>query len=289
MQPGLFTKIIRQLTQNFTVVSLENYLQDPGTFKVKRKTATVMFDDGYRDNVEVAAPILKKFNCPASFYVVSGCIDNNIPTWTYIIDNTFLKTKKNRIEFDYAFVPEKFKSIQLKLSNRHNPLIGEIKPWLKKVTNTQRLLIFQSLLDQCADVPVPGDKMMNWNEVRQLDSEGFIIGSHTHTHPMLSSLEDEGEITGELKKSAQKIYQKVGKYPLTISYPINSFDERVIRLSKQEGYKYGLAVGQHFFRVGKDDMFRIPRAELHQEPWWKVQIRIKGIYSRMKKVWVQKD
>ncbi|MBK7956947.1 MAG: polysaccharide deacetylase family protein [Bacteroidetes bacterium] len=35
------------------------------------------FDDGYLDNLEYAAPILAKYKVPASFYVVTDCIDQN--------------------------------------------------------------------------------------------------------------------------------------------------------------------------------------------------------------------
>jgi peptidoglycan/xylan/chitin deacetylase (PgdA/CDA1 family) len=134
-------------------------------------------------------------------------------------------------------------------------------------------------------VPLPENKMMNWKDVRRLDSNGFIIGSHSHTHPMLASLQNESEISDELKISAQRIQQEVGKFPLTISYPIGSFDERVVGLAKKEGYQYGLAVKQQFFKHGKDDVFKIPRVELYQEPWWKVQMRMSGVYSRLKKIW----
>jgi peptidoglycan/xylan/chitin deacetylase (PgdA/CDA1 family) len=102
---------------------------------------------------------------------------------------------------------------------------------------------------------------------------------------MLASLQNESEIYEELKTSAQKIKQETGKFPKTISYPIGSFDERVVRLSGKAGYQYGLAVKQQFFNSAKDDAFRIPRVELYQEPWWKVQMRIHGIYSRIKKIW----
>lgn len=285
MKPSLFSKIISNLTQNFTVAPLEHYLDNPGAFQTKKKIATVLFDDGYKDNIEIAASILSKYKCPASFYVVTDCIDKNTPTWTYIIDHTFLKTKKKSIELNYDFVPEKLKSLQLQLNNQPNPLIKEVKPWLKKLPNPQRLLIIQSILSQCDDVPVPENKMMNWNDVRQLDSNGFIIGSHSHTHPMLASLQNESEISDELKISAQRIQQEAGKFPKTISYPIGSFDERVVSLSKKEGYEYGLAVKQQFFKPAKDDVFKIPRVELYQEPWWKVQMRINGIYSRLKKIW----
>ena len=285
MKPSLFTRIIGHLTQHFTVVPLEHYLADPGAFQTKKKIVTVSFDDGYKDNMEIAAPILKKFNCPASFYVITDCIDRNIPAWTYIIDHTLQKTKRNSIGFTYDFVPEKLRSVQLQLNGQPGSLAGEIKPWLKKITDKQRLLVIQSLLEQCNDVPVPGDLMMSWDDLRQLDKEGFIIGSHSHSHPLLASLQEETEISAELKMSFRKIQQEIGKPPQTISYPVGSFDERVIRLSKKEGYKSGLAVEQRFFRVDKDDIFKIPRVELYQEPWWKVQMRVSGMYSRLKKIW----
>ncbi len=285
MKPSLFFSIIKQLTKKFTVVSLEQYLNDPGSFQTRRRLATVSFDDGYKDNIEFAAPILKKFNCPASFYVVSGCIENNIPTWTYILDNIFQKTKQAGIDLHYDFVPEKFKNISLELITPGNQIIKDIKIWLKKISNQQRLLILREISEQCNDVPLPVNKMMSWNDVRELDLDGFVIGSHSHTHPLLASLEQEEEISAELKVSAQLIKQETGKWPQTISYPVGNYDERVVRLSKETGYKYGLAVGQQFFKTGKDDHFKIPRAELHQEPGWKVQMRISGIYSLAKRIW----
>ena len=284
MKPFLFSEIIKHLMQNYTVVPIEYFLQDTTSFQTDRRIATVLFDDGYKDNIEFAAPILKKFKCPASFYVVTDCIDRNIPTWTYIVDNIFQKTKKEKLELSYEFVPEKFKSVCLNNECEQNPMIKEVKPWLKRLSNPQRVLIVQSLLDQCDDVPIPGNKMMGWKDVCQLAAEGFIIGSHSHTHPLLASLQSETEIADELRISGKRIQEETGKFPLTISYPNGSFDERVIRLSANEGYKYGQAVEQKFFDTAKINDFKIPRVELYQEPWWKVRMRISGMYGRIKKI-----
>jgi peptidoglycan/xylan/chitin deacetylase (PgdA/CDA1 family) len=289
MKPSLFSEIISHLTEKFSVVPLEHYLDDPRSFQSNKKIATVLFDDGYKDNIEIAVPILSKHKCPASFYIVTDCIDKNIPTWTYIIDHVILKTKKLKIELVYDFVPEKFKSLQLQLNNQPNPAVKEVKPWLKQLSNSQRLLVTQSIFSQCDDVLMPENKMMNWNDIRQLDADGFIIGSHSHTHPMLASLQNESEIADELNISGQKIQQELGKFPKSISYPIGSYDERVVSLSAKAGYQYGLAVHQQFFKPGKDDVFKIPRVELYQEHWWKVQMRMNGIYSRLKNIWGKKN
>jgi peptidoglycan/xylan/chitin deacetylase (PgdA/CDA1 family) len=281
MTPALFEKIIRVLTRTYKVVSLEEWLQDNNHQSAKKKLATVLFDDGYKDNIEYAAPILAKYDCPASFYIVTDCINKNIPTWTYLLDHVLQQTKISQLSIDQEGVPEEFK----KISFSDRATIRKIKPWMKKLSNVHRVQVLNSVLNQCRDVALPQNKMMSWEDIHQLAQAGFQIGSHSHTHPMLAALEDEVEIFNELNLSAEIINENLGKKPLTISYPIGSFDKRVTRLAAQAGYKWGLAVEQKFYRDEQDDKMAIPRTELYEEPWWKVSLRISGIYQRAKQLW----
>lgn len=283
MKPALFDRIIKKLTSEFEVVNLEEYLLKPQPVNRRGKSlATVLFDDGYKDNIEYAAPILKKHNCPASFYIVTDCIDRNIPTWTYILDDTLQKTPKLVIELDYGFVPDLFKKILP--GGNMNTSTKKLKPWMKSLSNSQRLQIMKSITEQ-AEVQIPGQQMMNWGEVKQLSDNGFTIGSHTDTHPMLARLEDNQELVDELKVSYDKIVHRLDKAPATISYPIGSYDKKVMVTSESLGYKFGLAVDQRFYDTKTDNLFSIPRVELYQEPWYKVNARISGIYSRIKRLW----
>lgn len=284
MQPELFERIIAKLMRTHSVVPLEYYLSDPTAFATPKKTATVLFDDGYKDNIEFAAPILKKYNCPASFYVVSDCIDKNIPTWTYIVDNVFQHTRVSNIQLDFTYVPEQLKTFSPANGN-NSAGVRAVKPWMKSLSNVRRLEVMESLLHQCSDVPPPDNKMMSWSDISQLSQEGFIIGSHSHTHPMLASLAEESEIQDELSVSFCKIKDATGKEPLSISYPIGSFDERVKKIAASTGYTYGLAVKQQFYKPAGTDFFEIPRVELYQEPWWKTKLRISGAYSTIRRLW----
>lgn len=284
MKPAHFERIIAHLTSHYTVVPLELFLKDAASFTGKKRLASVLFDDGYKDNIEYAVPVLKKYNCPASFYIVTDCIDRNIPTWTYLVDNIFQQTRTKSIHLDQDFVLPQLKEISLTDGN-HSAGVKAVKPWMKTLSNSRRVNIMQSMLDQCADVPLPENKMMNWDDIRQMNGDGFIIGSHSHTHPMLASLSGEEEIIDELTVSYNKILGATGKAPLSISYPIGSFDERVKRISAETGYQFGLAVKQQFYQVSRDDHFEIPRVELYQEPWWKTRARISGIYSAAKRLW----
>ncbi|MBS1573222.1 MAG: polysaccharide deacetylase family protein [Bacteroidetes bacterium] len=283
MTPRLFESIVAKLSKNYYVVPLENFLKEPAAFKSKGKIATILFDDGYKDNIEIAAPILKKYNCPASFYIVTDCINRNIPTWTYILDNIFANTSTTHLLLEYDFVPKHLKSIPFKISGRSNEVMKQVKPWMKSLSNTKRLAVLQSIEEQCKDVSTPSGKMMDWKDIKELATAGFIIGSHSHTHPMLASLEDKCEIESELKISGQIIQENLGFFPDTISYPIGSYDRRVMQIAQEQGYRFGLAVEQKFYNYNKDNLFSIPRVELYEESKWKTALRMNGLYSVLKK------
>src|SRR5688572_14010086 len=91
MDVKLFDRCIRYISNKYNVVLFED-LVSSGDMQTKDNIATIMFDDGYKDNIQYAAPILKKYNCKASFYVVTDCIDRNVPTWTNLLEHMFQNT-----------------------------------------------------------------------------------------------------------------------------------------------------------------------------------------------------
>ncbi len=286
MKPAMFDTIIRQLTQKCKVVLLEELLADAGAYNNSSdKFVTISFDDGYKDNIEFAASILEKYNCPASFYIVTNSIDTNTPTWTYVVDHIISHTRKDRIVFPSDNAPMELKEIKLLPEKKLSQSVRKIKPWLKSLSNQELNTMIRNIISQCNDVTLPVGMMMSWNDIRELKAGGFYIGSHSHTHPMLASLESEDEIKDELVISAKRVKEETGTAPLTISYPVGNYDERVIRMAKECGYKWGLAVEHEFFRYNPKLLFSIPRIELYDEPMWKAQLRIAGIISNVKKIW----
>jgi peptidoglycan/xylan/chitin deacetylase (PgdA/CDA1 family) len=284
MEPKLFEQIIRYLTGNFKVILLEDYLRDPLAYKGEKSLATVCFDDGYRDNLEVAAGILQRHRCPASFYVVTDCIDQNLPTWTYITDHVFQQDGKRTIQLDGEFVPIEYRLMAWATKEQGSEWGKKVKPWMKSLPNRERMLVMEQLSNQHTGTDIPDCMMMNWEEVKQLRSAGFYIGSHSKSHPMLASLSSEEEIRHELQSSAERLKDKMGQFPLTISYPIGSWDERVVRVSRECGYSFGLAVEQRFYKPESDSVYAIPRVELYNESWWKSRLRISGLYQTVKKL-----
>lgn len=282
MDVALFERCIKYISNHCETVLFEE-LMESGNLAHGKKYATIMFDDGFKDNIEYAAPILSKYKCKASFYVVTDCIDQNIPTWTYNLEYLFQHTGINTIDLNFDFLPAELKTEKLESNEERIAYVSRLKPQLKKLSDQQRSEILERVTATYSDVELP-QIMMNWDDLVQLKNEGHYIGSHTVTHAMLGTIADEKKIMDELVNSGKRIEEKMGYFPVTISYPVGSFNATVKDLAKTAGYKIGLAVKQNVYDPAKDDLFEISRIELYNEPWWKTKMRITNVLENLKSI-----
>ena len=281
MDVALFDKCIAYISKKYTVMLLEDMVTRPDLKNLKN-VATILFDDGYKDNIEYAAPILAKYNCKASFYVVTDCIEKNIPTWTHILEYYFQNTRISNINLIFDFLPLDLQVIALSTEKDRLEYIRKLKPFLKTLSHEKRDLVLKRITETYKDVNLPR-LMMDWQDLLKLYNSGHYIGSHTVSHYMLGSMTDENEIRNELLRSAEMIQKHLGYFPRSISYPIGSYNDTTIRLSKEVGYSIGLAVKQQMYDPAKDSIFEIPRIELYNENWFKTKMRITNLLETIKK------
>ena len=280
MDPILFEKCIIHIKKNYEIRIFEE-LMTSGDYLNKSDYATIMFDDGYKDNIDIALPILEKHNVKATFYIVTDCIEKNIPTWTHILEYCFQNFKSAYINLDFDFLPEELRNVEF--DEKTTPLVyaRQLKPQLKKIDHFKRVIVLQEIqkITKIDELP---ELMMNWDDIKRLISKGHYVGSHTVNHFMLGTVDDENIITKELKESREIIHSKLGFYPRTISYPVGSYNKATINLSQKLGYQFGLAVKQDIFNPNKHSKFEIPRIELYNESWFKTKLRISHILEKIK-------
>jgi len=279
---SLFDKCIRYISSHFHIVLLEDYFRNNVIFFQNKIYSTNHFDDIYKYNLEYALPILEKYNVKASFYIVTDCIEKNIPTWTYILDYLFQNTNKNKVNLEFGFLAEELRVNQLGSNKRRIEYVKKLKPVIKNLSHTDRLKVIAAVEEAFDDIELP-KLMMNWNDLHQIKNNGHYIGSHTVTHSMLGTMTNEDEIKKELTESGEKIKLELGYFPLTISYPVGSYSDTTIQLSKDAGYKMGLAVKQQVYYPERHDYFEIPRIELYNEPWFKTRLRIENVLGTISK------
>jgi peptidoglycan/xylan/chitin deacetylase (PgdA/CDA1 family) len=88
--------------------------------------------------------------------------------------------------------------------------------------------------------------MMSWRELRELHEAGHTIGSHTHTHPMLTTCGDRS-LRNELEVSRQLLEDLIEDQVNCISIPSGRVDLRVLAACKAAGYRrvYTSLVGEY--------------------------------------------
>jgi peptidoglycan/xylan/chitin deacetylase (PgdA/CDA1 family) len=69
-----FERFCEFFRSQFEVIPLSEQVAGSNAGKDMGGTLSITLDDGYRDNFEVAAPILRKFGLPATFFVATGFI-----------------------------------------------------------------------------------------------------------------------------------------------------------------------------------------------------------------------
>ena len=77
---------------------------------------------------------------------------------------------------------------------------------------------------------------MSWRELRELHQAGHTIGSHTHTHPMLTGCGNRS-LRNELEVSKRLLEDLIGDEVDCISIPSGRVDRRVLAACKAAGYR----------------------------------------------------
>jgi peptidoglycan/xylan/chitin deacetylase (PgdA/CDA1 family) len=98
---------------------------------------------------------------------------------------------------------------------------------------------------------------ITWDQLREMKARGFEVGAHTVTHCDLTK-KKEGEddqaylerIRKELIVSKQIIDKELKQDTIYLAYPYNNYNQRVLLIAGEAGYKLGLTVqrgGNPFF------------------------------------------
>jgi len=284
MTPKLFEKILIYLNKKYEIVPLEKALL--GEYKPisKKKLCALTFDDGYKDFIDYAFPILQKHKSPSSMYIVSDCIENNVPPWTYILNHLFIHTSHLSLRINSKVLPLVLQQTKWKNKKDRLKYLKKLSPFLKQLNNQERILIFEQIVSEFNDVDKPDGLMLNWDEIRYIYENGCEIGSHSTSHPLLAKKTDISHITKELAESGKKIETAIGKFPTAISYPFGSYNDIIKNIAYSVGYKIGLTVNSHSYNSKKKYLFEIPRIELYSEPFFKSTLRINGTIASIKRI-----
>lgn len=232
--PEVFSALLRDLQHEERIVPLnEESLacrDDVGGLRF-----AITFDDGYKDNYEVAYPILREWHADATIYVSTNFIYGRNSFWYEKVIHAIQNTTMDRLDL----ANPKLEVMSLRDGVEKNRVIHELNTKLKQYTSLERNAIADTILHATnTHETFRGSEMLSWDDVRDLDRGGIEIGSHTVNHPILSR-ESSEVIRDEVWQSKEVIEAETGHKIVSFAYPNGGADDynpTVLREVEAAGY-----------------------------------------------------
>ena len=250
--------------------------------KLKNNYIILTFDDGFKDVIEYAYPLMKKLSVKGCFYIVSEITGNNKLIWTDYLDVFIRSLVNSKLNFEF-----KGQNVDYPLLTEHNILraINDIKDKLRNISYNERnyyLSKFNTPNNVKHFQSIPKEYLIvNWEDLKKLDKNILEIGSHTKTHPNLDTLKTEEDFKEELKESKVEIEGYIGYRIKHLSYPAGAYNEEVINYVKRYGYLTGVTVEPGFNSL-KTNLYRLKRVKIDNELVI-FKYKISGLYYFIKK------
>ncbi len=191
-----FIKHVQYLSRHFQKLADLEKVEAYGT----QCSYLLTFDDGYKDNFEIALPVLKKYSVPSAFFPATSVVGSREMLWFDAV----------RLEYEAQQPRGFFAAARIKSECKRTLRSAKKDP--DGVWSHQEL---------CISPRGSSRIMMNWEEVRLAAEAGVVIGAHTHSHPVLSHLKPDDQFD-EIRTSVDIIKKETGNTPKLFSYPEGS-------------------------------------------------------------------
>jgi peptidoglycan/xylan/chitin deacetylase (PgdA/CDA1 family) len=176
----------------------------------------ITFDDGFENNLTVAAPLLRRYETPAAFYVCSSFVEENRMSWTDQIESAFEASPSVDVRVDGA---------RRTLTSDRDKIdaLDRIRAYVKNNPDVEPYAFAAEVVAGTGGLPEKRDpwldQKLTWRQVGDLSRDPlFEVGAHGQSHRILSFL-PQNELKQEISESIGKLKQAMGREVRHFSYP----------------------------------------------------------------------
>tara|TARA_Y100001935_G_C17306684_1_gene512753 strand:- start:2432 stop:3436 length:1005 start_codon:yes stop_codon:yes gene_type:complete len=237
--PENFYEQLLFLKKNFEIISFNEAFYLIDNKKKLDKKLVLTFDDGFKENYTVIAPILSELNITGAFFFISNCIDNKDLMWR----NKLLLLEENITNKSLYETSIRFKIPKIK--KNQDLLSWSLNTWpMSKKEEIVNTLCDEYLPYKVEDFLEENSPYCTSEEIKRLYENNFEIGSHSKTHPIFNKLDYES-LCHEIISSKEKIENIINDKIQLFSYPFGiraARDFEKLFLSKNEQIKTLLGI-----------------------------------------------
>lgn len=240
-----FEQLLKFVRRHFHVVSYSQVVDSyHGGKPLPPHALLITFDDGWRCNLQHAAPILKKNGLPSLLFVTTRAVGKSVLSW----QETLYGGWKLGL-----LTQEKVKQIcdQLRidcLGDVNTPEeLAAFTMALRALTPKERSAVyplFNAWAEEFPGIPF----MLNADQLVEIQKSGFELGTHGASHEALSLVDDPRAELAESRTDLQ-LLAKMDSPPGSLSFPQSLLNEEVLLMAREVGYECAFVGGKRINSV----------------------------------------
>ena len=282
--PEHFKEHLEILRKSAHPMRLQDMVQAWRENKLPRRAVTVTFDDGYADNLLNGEPLLKRYDIPATFFVVTRYLGDDREFWWHEVERLFLQPGTLPQELCLTIKGHAYRWDLGDATYYSEDAYRKNCAWhvLKSEDPTARHHVYRSLCQLLRPLPDQDQRRVigtiaAWadaksgsraafraltpDEVRHATKDGLVeVGSHTETHPVLSALSVSTQ-RKEIGQSKSRLEEILGHPVTSFAYPYGTradYTGETVQLVQEAGYDHACSNFEGLVRRASDP-WQLPR------------------------------
>lgn len=219
-----------------TVVAMSDVVAHiEGERPLPRRPVLITFDDGYRDNFEIAHEVLAGRGLPAALFLATEWVDAGVPFFWDVAGEMFRRSERTSVAVP-LLGPVEWRESDERLRVAHE--------WIERAKRLapEDLSAVLELLGEALEVDDPSrdlDSMrLRWSDAKTMRDSGWEFGAHTARHTILSNV-DLATARREVIESRDRIESELGTSVTAFAYPnggAGDFSAEHVGMLADEGF-----------------------------------------------------
>ncbi|WP_249147807.1 polysaccharide deacetylase family protein [Bradyrhizobium jicamae] len=259
--------------EGWSIVSFDECLEKLANDDQSGRYAVLTFDDGYRDNVSVALPILERHNAPFMMYVPTGALTRSMQCWWLALRRLFLSRDTVVIEA----LGRKFHCSDIRTKTS---ALADVIRWVHEDYRRAALLAPTFKQNGISLAAMNDEYFLDERELIKLARHPLAsIGGHTSSHPALATL-DRSSARTELADNRAYLENLLQFSVRHVAYPygtLGACGRREEDLASEVGYQTAVTTQQGRLYNDKVNHFALPRIGFHSRSSFTA--RMSGIFE----------
>jgi peptidoglycan/xylan/chitin deacetylase (PgdA/CDA1 family) len=264
--PEFLETVVQQVRDaGFETVSLDAAVERiAGHAPGRRPFACFTFDDGYRDNLTHAYPILKRHSVPFAIYVPTEFPEGRGELWWLVLEQIILRSPSVIVQMGGTV-----RTFSCATTAERHAAYDAIYWWLRALPEDRARQVIRELAAG-ANVDIATlcrDLIMSWDEIRHLAADPLVtIGAHTQRHFAVARL-TASDARAEIAGSVARVEAELGRRCHHFSFPYGdeaSAAERDFEIAASLGLASAVTTRKGVIQGGgRDTLTGLPRVSLN--------------------------